>query len=44
LDNANLDFAIDLAQRAGAILLGIRERGLNQETFRQKLGHFDIVT
>ncbi len=25
-------------------MLGIRERGLNQETIRQKLGHFDIVT
>lgn len=44
MDNAHLDFAIDLAQRAGDILLGIRERGLNPETFRAKLGHFDIVT
>ena len=44
LDNAHLDFAIDLAQRAGDILLGIRERGLNPETIRAKLGHFDIVT
>jgi len=44
LDNAIRDFAIDLAQRAGDLLLGIRERGLNQETIRQKLGHFDIVT
>jgi myo-inositol-1(or 4)-monophosphatase len=44
LDNAHLDFAIDLAQRAGDILLGIRERGLNPESIRAKLGHFDIVT
>jgi myo-inositol-1(or 4)-monophosphatase len=44
LDNGHLDFAIDLAQRAGDILLGIRERGLNPETIRAKLGHFDIVT
>ncbi len=44
LDNGIRDFAIDLAQRAGDLLLGIRERGLNQETIRQKLGHFDIVT
>jgi myo-inositol-1(or 4)-monophosphatase len=44
LDNADLDFAIDLAQRAGDILLGIRERGLNPESIRAKLGHFDIVT
>ena len=44
LDNAHLDFAIDLAQRAGDILLAIRERGLNPETIRAKLGHFDIVT
>jgi myo-inositol-1(or 4)-monophosphatase len=44
LDNAHLDFAIDLAQRAGDILLGIRERGLNPETIQTKLGHFDIVT
>ena len=41
---AHLDFAIDLAQRAGDILLGIRERGLNPESIRTKLGHFDIVT
>jgi myo-inositol-1(or 4)-monophosphatase len=44
LDNAHLDFAIDLAQRAGDILLGIRERGLNPESIHTKLGHFDIVT
>ncbi|MCU0506919.1 MAG: inositol monophosphatase [Anaerolineae bacterium] len=44
MDNAHLDFAIDLAQRAGDILLGIRERGLNPETIQAKLGHFDIVT
>ena len=44
MDNAHLDFAIDLAQRAGDILLGIRERGLNPETIRAKTGHFDIVT
>lgn len=44
MDNAHLDFAIDLAQRAGDILLGIRERGLNAEATRTKLGHFDIVT
>ena len=44
LDNAIRDFAIDLAQRAGGLLLGIHERGLNHETIRQKLGHFDIVT
>ncbi len=43
-DNAHLDFAIDVAQRAGDILLAIRERGLNQESIRAKLGHFDIVT
>ncbi len=44
LDNQHLDFAIDLAQRAGDILLGIRERGLNPESIRNKLGYFDIVT
>lgn len=44
LDNRHLDFAIDLAQRAGDILLGIRARGLNPETIRNKLGFFDIVT
>jgi myo-inositol-1(or 4)-monophosphatase len=44
LDNAHLDFAIDLAQRAGDILLSIRERGLNPESIQNKLGHFDIVT
>jgi myo-inositol-1(or 4)-monophosphatase len=44
LDNTHLDFAIDLAQRAGDILLGIRERGLNPESIHTKLGHFDIVT
>lgn len=44
LDNAVRDFAIDLAQRAGTILTGIRERGLQHDTIRQKLGHFDIVT
>lgn len=44
MDNAHLDFAIELAQRAGDILLAIRERGLNPERTRAKLGHFDIVT
>src|SRR5512143_3991428 len=44
VDNAELDFAIDLAQRAGDILLAIRERGLNPESIRAKLGLFDIVT
>ena len=39
-----MDLAIELAQRAGDIVLGIRERGLNPETIRTKLGHFDIVT
>lgn len=44
MDNAHLDFAIDLAQRAGDILLGIHERGLNPESIQNKLGHFDVVT
>lgn len=44
LDNAIRDLAIDLAQRAGDLLLNIFERGLDQEATRQKLGHFDIVT
>lgn len=44
MDNAHLDFAIDLAQRAGDILLGIHERGLNPESIQTKLGHFDVVT
>lgn len=44
MDQQHLDFAIDLAERAGDILLGIQERGLNPESTRTKLGHFDIVT
>lgn len=44
MDNAHLDFAIDLAQRAGDILLSIHERGLNPESIQNKLGHFDVVT
>ncbi len=44
LDTTVRDFAIDLARRAGDILIDIRERGLRQDTIRPKLGHFDIVT
>ncbi len=44
LDTTVRDFAIDLARRAGDILIDIRERGLRQDTIHPKLGHFDIVT
>lgn len=44
LDTTVRDFAIDLARRAGDILIAYRERGLEQDAIRQKLGHFDIVT
>jgi myo-inositol-1(or 4)-monophosphatase len=38
------EFAIDLAQRAGELLLDYRRRGLPDDTIRTKTGHFDIVT
>ncbi len=44
LDTTVRDFAIDLARRAGDILIEIRERGLRQDSIHPKLGHFDIVT
>ena len=38
------EFAIALAQRAGAFLLDYLRGGVADDTIRQKSGHFDIVT
>jgi myo-inositol-1(or 4)-monophosphatase len=44
LDFATREFTIELACRAGNLLLEIIERGLDHDHTRDKLGHFDIVT
>lgn len=38
------EFVIALARRAGDLLLDILARGLDEDSIRPKLGHFDIVT
>ena len=38
------EFAIELAQQAGQLLLDYLRRGLTADSIRQKTGHFDIVT
>jgi myo-inositol-1(or 4)-monophosphatase len=44
LDVSTREFAIELACRAGDLLIEILQRGLNHDHTRDKLGHFDIVT
>lgn len=44
MDHTTREFAIALAQQAGALLCEILARGLDNSRTRAKRGHFDIVT
>lgn len=44
MDHTTREFAIDLASRAGDLLLEFLARGLDSSRTRAKMGHFDVVT